>query len=117
MLLSITITVLLATVQWCSANKMHPMTKHDQESQRPLHSRRGEHFLNQLGIVAGVDALNSQESKTSVPSFTSTETPSTPVYIALNVRSIRSIDASDESYQLRCHLYLMWGVDFVNDPE
>jgi hypothetical protein len=104
---------LLAVPPPAAAANVHPMTKHDQESQRPMHARRGEHFLNQLDIIS-TQGKEAAYEKIATEENTSS---STPVYITLNVRSIRAIDASEESYQLRCHLYLMWGVDFHNDPE
>jgi len=94
------------------------MTKHDVESKRPLHSKRGEHFLNQLGIMSqsNSDLGNNLGADASAAAISGKD-ESTPVYITLNVRSIRAIDPNEESYQLRCHLYLMWGVDFQRDPE
>ena len=94
------------------------MTKHDVESKRPLHSKRGEHFLNQLGIMSQSNSdLGNKLGADASAATISGKDESTPVYITLNVRSIRAIDPNEESYQLRCHLYLMWGVDFHRDPE
>ena len=116
--------LLLLTVAHASKNSapplLHPMTKHDAESISPIHPRIGEHFLNQLALKGGSNPNTdtaSSEADSSTLTSAITRSTATPVYITLNVRSIRSIDASEESYQLRCHLYLMWGVDFVNDPE
>tara|TARA_B100000780_G_C21039951_1_gene417268 strand:- start:111 stop:1025 length:915 start_codon:yes stop_codon:yes gene_type:complete len=112
--------LLLTLVTTTAANTVHRMSKHTAESKVPIHSRIGEHFLNQLGITISASSEAVEVASTTSTTAKAKETAigdATPVYISLNVRSIRSIDASEESYQLRCHLYLMWGVDFNNDPE
>eukprot|EP00942_MAST-04A_sp_MAST-4A-sp1_P010781 g10781.t1 len=94
---------------------------HDEESISPLvPGHRGEHFLNQLGAIAHQENYNTAEKQsTKNPTrvkYLEAKILATPVYIAFNVRSIRSISPSEESYQLRCHVYMMWGVNFDKDP-
>ena len=93
---------------------------HDSESTSPMNppGHRGEHVLNQLMSKSAFDSIYHRRSSPNNDSFeVNVKVLATPVYIAMNIRSIRTISPSEESYRLRCHLYLLWGVDFASEKD